>query len=217
MLNIAIIIAAAVALVALLYCEKTDLFKRRLVVKTALSCLFIVTALVQPHPVAGFYYIMLAGLFFCLGGDVFLALSGQRMFLFGLVFFLLGHVFYVVGFFYLAHINSGTWMAAVAALIVSGAVFFWLRPHLGAMLIPVAAYIIVISVMVIGAGTVLGDTGVDSTGRLAVLVGAVCFYVSDLFVARDRFLESQFVNRLIGLPLYYGGQFVLAFSVGMMH
>jgi len=107
-------------------------------------------------------------------------------------------------------------LTAVVALIVSGAVFFWLRLHLGAMLIPVAAYIIVISVMVIGAGTVLGDTGVDSTGRLAVLIGAVCFYVSDLFVARDRFLESQFVNRLIGLPLYYGGQFVLAFSVGLI-
>ncbi len=216
MINFLIIVVAVILLAGLLYFERTDQLKGKLPVKTVLSCLFIVTALVQPHPVAGFYYIMLTGLFFCLGGDVFLALPGQRMFFFGLVFFLLGHVFYVIGFFYLAHINPGTWMATLAALIVSGAVFFWLRPHLGAMLIPVAAYIIVISVMVIGAGTVLGDAGVNSTGRLAVLAGAVCFYVSDLFVARDRFLELQFVNRLIGLPLYYGGQFVLAFSVGLI-
>ncbi len=216
MMNFLIIVAAILLLAGLLYCEKTERLTGKLVVKTTLSCLFIVTVLVQPHPVAGFYYLLLAGLLFCLGGDVFLALAGQRMFLFGLVSFLLGHVFYVIGFFYLAHPNPWTWMAAAAALIVSGAVFYWLRPHLGTMLVPVAAYIGVITVMVIGAGAVLGDAGVNPAGRQAVLIGAVSFYVSDLFVARDRFLKPQFANRLIGLPLYYAGQFVLAFSVGLV-
>jgi hypothetical protein len=27
-------------------------------------------------------------------------------------------------------------------------------------------------------------------------------------------LKKKFINRLIGLPLYYSGQFLLAFSVG---
>ena len=216
MMNLLIISIAIILLVGLLYCEKAEWLKSKLVVKTSLSCLFIVTVLVQPHPVAGFYYILLAGLIFCLGGDVFLALPGQRMFLFGLVSFLLGHVFYVIGFFYLAAVNSWSAMCMVAALIVSGAVFLWLRPHLGTMLIPVAVYIVVISIMLIGAGTVLGDAGVNSAGRVTVFIGAVSFYISDLFVARDRFLKPQFVNRLIGLPLYYGGQFLLAFSVGLI-
>jgi len=70
--------------------------------------------------------------------------------------------------------------------------------------------------MVVGAWTVLGDAGLNSTGRLLVFVGAVSFYLSDLFVARDRFLKSEFTNRLIGLPLYYCGQFLLAFSVGLI-
>jgi hypothetical protein len=48
---------------------------------------------------------------------------------------------------------------------------------------------------------------------VAAFVGALGFYVSDVFVARQRFLKSEIVNRLIGLPLYYGGQFLLAFSV----
>ncbi len=39
------------------------------------------------------------------------------------------------------------------------------------------------------------------------------FYLSDLFVARERFVTSAFVNRLVGLPLYYGGQVLLALSV----
>jgi hypothetical protein len=70
--------------------------------------------------------------------------------------------------------------------------------------------------MVIGAWTVLGDAKLNYTGRLLVFTGAVCFYLSDLFVARDRFLKSEFANRLIGLPMYYVGQFLLAFSVGFI-
>jgi hypothetical protein len=49
-----------------------------------------------------------------------------------------------------------------------------------------------------------------------VFAGAVSFYFFDVFVARDRFLKSEFLNRLIGLPLYYFGQFLLAFSVGLL-
>ena len=138
------------------------------------------------------------------------------MFLFGLVSFLLGHVFYVICFFYVADISQWTWIGCLVGLLVSGLVFLWLRPHLGSMLIPVIAYIIVITVMVIGAWTVLGDTKLSYAGRLLVFIGAVSFYLSDLFVARDRFLKSEFTNRLIGLPMYYCGQFLLAFSVGLL-
>jgi hypothetical protein len=70
--------------------------------------------------------------------------------------------------------------------------------------------------MVIGAFTVVGDTRLPSPGRFLVIFGAVSFYISDLFVARDRFLKTEFVNRLIGLPLYYGGQFLFAFSIGLI-
>jgi hypothetical protein len=51
---------------------------------------------------------------------------------------------------------------------------------------------------------------------MAAFGGALGFYVSDIFVARQRFLKTDFVNRLIGLPLYYGGQFLLAFSTGWL-
>jgi hypothetical protein len=42
---------------------------------------------------------------------------------------------------------------------------------------------------------------------------AVSFYFSNVFVARDRFLKPEFLNRLIGLPLYYFGQFLLPFQL----
>jgi uncharacterized membrane protein YhhN len=216
MLNVVIIGLAVILLVGLLYFEKNGNQKGKLPTKTILSCLFIFTALVQAHLIPVYFYILLFGLIFCLGGDVFLALPQERMFLLGLVSFLLGHVLYVVGFFYVADVSQWTWTGCLVGLLVSGLVFWWLRPHLGSMLIPVIAYIIVITVMVIGAWTVLGDTKLNYAGRLLVFIGAVSFYLSDLFVARDRFLKSEFTNRLIGLPMYYVGQFLLAFSVGLI-
>ena len=216
MSNTVIIIAAAILLAGLLLFEKNGNQRGRLPTKTILSCLFILIALLQPHPLRQYGYILLIGLFFCLGGDVFLALPRERMFLFGLVSFLLGHVCYVLGFFHVADLNQWTWGGGAIGLVVSSLVFFWLRPHLGPLLIPVIAYIIVITAMVIGAFTVVGDTRLPSPGRFLVIFGAVSFYISDLFVARDRFLKTEFVNRLIGLPLYYGGQFLLAFSIGLI-
>jgi hypothetical protein len=62
---------------------------------------------------------------------------------------------------------------------------------------------------------VLRADALSLSHRLLVFCGAVCFYFSDIFVARDRFIANQFMNRLLGLPLYYLGQFLLAFSAGI--
>jgi hypothetical protein len=40
----------------------------------------------------------------------------------------------------------------------------------------------------------------------------VLFWLSDLCVARERFVTQGFVNRAIGLPLYYGAVLVLALA-----
>ena len=211
-----IIILSIPLLGTLLFFEKQGNHRAVLPVKTLLSLLFIVTAVVQPHPLPGYYYLLLIGLIFCLGGDVFLALPQEKMFLCGLVSFLLGHVFYVIAFFAVAQLNIWTWMALGICLVLSGGIYFWLRPHLGSMNMPVLFYVIVITVMVVGACTVLGDHRLTQSGRILVFWGAVSFYFSDVFVARDRFLKPEFLNRLIGLPLYYFGQFLLAFSIGFL-
>jgi hypothetical protein len=39
------------------------------------------------------------------------------------------------------------------------------------------------------------------------------FYLSDLAVARERFVSSTFWNRAWGVPLYFGAQLVLASTV----
>jgi uncharacterized membrane protein YhhN len=215
-INISIIVLAVGLLAGLLYAEKKEALKARLAVKTVLSSLFILSAAIQYHPMVPYYRFILAGLIFCLGGDVFLALPRQKMFLYGLLSFLLGHLFYVAAFFYTVGVNQGTVIGLVISAMASGGVFLWLRPHLGAMEIPVIFYILVISAMVVVACSVLAAGELVLSGRMLVFIGALSFYVSDVFVARQRFLKTEFLNRLSGLPLYYSGQFMLAFSVGLL-
>jgi len=74
----------------------------------------------------------------------------------------------------------------------------------------VRAYMVVITAMVACAiGTVVAH------GGLAILVGALAFYLSDLSVARDRFVSPGFDNKLWGWPLYFGAQLVLAATVSL--
>jgi uncharacterized membrane protein YhhN len=84
------------------------------------------------------------------------------------------------------------------------------------MKIPVIFYMIVISVMLTGAWAVFGDCSLARSGRIMIFAGALLFYLSDLFLARHRFVKEDFSNRLMGLPMYYTGQFLLAFSVGFL-
>jgi uncharacterized membrane protein YhhN len=215
-LNIIIIVLSGILLPFLLYYEYRENRKGLLPTKTALSALFVMTLLVQPHPIPFYYHVLLIGLLFCLGGDVFLALPQDKMFRLGLVSFLIGHIFYIIGFFGVARINIWTWVGTLIVFIFSGYIYYWLKPRLGSMKVPVLAYIIVITIMLSGAWSILGDSSFAWTGRIMVFSGASCFYVSDLFVARDRFVKKEPANRFIGLPLYYVGQFLLAFSVGLL-
>ena len=209
-------ILAAILLLVLLVYEKREEEKPRLIAKTILSCLFVFVAFLQPSPVPSYGNFILIGLIFCLAGDVCLALPGDKIFRAGLVAFLVGHIFYVIGFTYLVPVSNWFIPGAILFWVFSLLVFLWLRPHLKAMMVPVVVYILVITVMASGAWAVFDKSASAFWGRIFVFVGALLFYVSDVFVARNQFVKREFLNRLIGLPLYYAGQFLLAFSVGLL-
>lgn len=213
--NITIIILSSILLPVLLHFESTKNRKGLVPIKTLLSLLFVFIALLQPHPHSAYYHVLLTGLLFCLCGDICLTLP-HRVFPMGLIAFLLGHVFYVIAFFRLSGLNSWSWSGAVVLFLIGGGVALWLKPYLGRMKWPVLAYIVVISLMVLGAFTILGHGQLSPVARTVIFSGALAFYISDVFVARDRFIRAEGLNRVVGLPLYYGGQFLLAFSVGMV-
>lgn len=215
-MNAIIIVFGFILLVGLLYYEKKEDRKPLLIVKSILSLLFVITGLLQLHPVPAYYHYLFVGLIFCLIGDVCLALPQKKAFMVGLVAFLVGHVLYIFSFSSLTQIYY--WISAWLFIIfcMSALIFLWLRPHLKSMLIPVLLYILVITVMASGAWAVFWKSSFQISGRVFILLGSLCFYFSDVFVARNKFIKEEYRNRLLGLPLYYTGQFLLAFSVGLL-
>ncbi len=142
-------------------------------------------------------------------GDVFLLSQKPRPFLLGLGAFLLAHVAYAVAF--VAYGQDTEWSLVALAVLAVPAFFVlrWLGPRLPAtMRLPVRAYVAVISgMMALAIGTFAAG------GKPILPIGAAAFYLSDLAVARDRFVAPGFANRLVGLPLYYFAQLCLAWSV----
>lgn len=151
-------------------------------------------------------------------GDVFLIGTG-RLFLAGLGAFLLAHVGYAAAFVVRGVAVAPAVMGAAVMVAVGLSVLRWLHDAdlSGGYRVPVAAYVTAIGVMVaLAMGTAWPDFTVGGevarTGR-AVLLGAAGFTVSDILVARQRFVRQDPWNRLVGLPLYYAAQLLLASSV----
>ena len=215
-MNGLIVILGIFLLFGVLYYEKKKNKIPRIITKSILSSLFVITVLLQPHSAPAYFNYLFVGLIFCLVGDVCLALPQKKAFMGGLVAFLIGHLLYIFSFSSLIPISH--WFSPGLFIIVgiSAFIFFWLRPHLKSMLIPVLIYILVITLMASGALAVFGKSSFQTSGRALILTGSLCFYVSDLFVARHRFIKQEYLNRLFGLPLYYTGQFMLAFSIGFL-
>jgi uncharacterized membrane protein YhhN len=215
-MNGLIIILGIILLFGLLYYEKKNDRKPLLIVKSILSLLFVMTALLQPHLFPAYYHTLFIGLIFCFIGDVCLALPQEKAFMGGLIAFLIGHILYIFSFSSLIQIDQ--WISGLSFYLfgISALIFLWLRPHLKSMLIPVLLYIVVITVMLSGAWAVFLKSSFQTSGKTLLLAGSLCFYFSDVFVARDKFIKEEYRNRLLGLPLYYAGQFLLAFSVGLM-
>jgi uncharacterized membrane protein YhhN len=153
---------------------------------------------------------LMAGMLFCwLGDQLLVAQTGRRLFVTGLAAFLIGHLLYSTAF--LARGVAGPAMAAgfVIMSVFAWRVGRWLGPHLDSkMRVPVNLYVAAISLMVI---TAAGSFRMH--GSWALLAGAVLFLISDLAVARNRFVAPGIVNRLWGLPVYFTAQMLLAASV----
>jgi uncharacterized membrane protein YhhN len=191
----------AVALAVLLWAEIAGRPAIRAVAKTSCSLSFVAVAI--SGGVHGWLPVLVtAGLAISVVGDVLLLSRSQGAFLGGLVAFLLAHVAYATAF---APSSSRPLLLLPVVAFAVASVLAWLWPRLGPMRLPVIAYCVVI-----GAMTWLA-LGVP---RPLVRAGAVLFFLSDLLVARGRFVRPGKVNQLVGWPLYYAGQFLLALAAG---
>jgi uncharacterized membrane protein YhhN len=197
------------ALALLLLAESRQSHAGKWLFKPVASLGFILTALACGALDSVYGIIILVGLVLSLVGDVLLIPRRHLAFLAGLVAFLLGHVAYVVafvvhGFMPLAAILAGLALVGFGLVLARRD----LRRIDAGMHGPVLAYGIVITAMLALA---VGATAAG--GSWLIVTGAALFYLSDLSVARDRLIETSFLQRAWGLPAYFIGQLMLAASV----
>lgn len=194
----------------LLYAVHGERSRVEWLAKPAASATFIVTGVLTGGLDSSFGRIILVGLVLAAVGDVLLIPKSKATFLGGLVAFLAGHVAYAVAFA-IRGLDPPSVLAACLPIVVAAAVVLrWLWPHVEAkMRVPVLCYVLVISSMVaLAVGTAV------HTHAWVLLAGAVAFYLSDLAVARHRFVKQAFLNRAWGLPLYFFAQMLLASHAG---
>ncbi|MEE2901071.1 MAG: lysoplasmalogenase [Myxococcota bacterium] len=198
-----------VSMLAMLFCE-FKLYERGIATfKVIASTAFVIAGYFQGGEGTFYGTCILAALILSWWGDVFLLSKSEPVFKLGILAFLLGHVAYVVAFAQ----SAFSWTGAAAGLGVVGLIALlvgrWLIPKLESGMRPaVIAYITVISIMVVFASALS-----VATMHFQVLLGATMFFVSDLAVAKHRFVSPGFANKIWGLPLYYGAQIILVYTI----
>jgi uncharacterized membrane protein YhhN len=199
----------AVACCALVVLQLLDHRVPAIAAKLLASSAFIALAVYSGGLSSLYGRLITAGLALSWCGDMFLTGQSREAFLGGLGAFLLAHVAYTAAFVARGYQRSWAFGAAVPITAIAIGVWTWLEPHTPAdMSIPVRAYIMIISLMVIFA---FGTHG--RTRSLLITGGAVAFFLSDLSVAALRLVQTEHATYVVGLPLYYVAQVCLALSV----
>ena len=195
-----------VSLVALLVAEFRGSQIGRWIAKPLASTGFVAAAMAGGALDTQYGRWVVGGLVLGWLGDVLLIPKQKTAFLLGLGSFLLGHLAFALAF---AMRGVDPLLLGAAMLVLLGPAFAalrWLAPHVSeSMAVPVRAYVAVITLMVATAAGTL-----RSEGGGVVFLGALFFFLSDLAVARERFIESTPYNKLWGLPLYYVAQLLIA-------
>ncbi len=205
------IAALALACAGLLFAEVRHWRIGRTCFKTVASTMFVLLAWQLGAMGSVYGRALLTALALSWLGDVLLLSGRSRVFLAGIGSFLLAHLafscaFALKGFDARAFTIGLIFMAGLGIAILR-----WLNPHLsGLYRVAVPAYVLAIMSMV-----AFGFSAGAASGNAWIPAGAVLFAISDVSVARDRFVSPGYVNRLWGLPLYYAAQIVLVTTLGL--
>ncbi|MBG9587467.1 lysoplasmalogenase [Cytobacillus firmus] len=149
--------------------------------------------------------LIVIGLFFCMLGDGFIAVS----FVAGLGAFLVGHLFYLTGFLKMSRMTK----LRLAAIIPIGMYSLIIGSQLiaslseaenDALVIPVIAYMLVISLMALSA---------ILTGNRLAIAGTILFVISDSILSWNMFVADIVYSDVLVMTTYYSAQFLIARSL----
>lgn len=155
------------------------------------------------------------GLVFSLVGDIDL-LFPKRLFLLGLVAFMLAHICYIIGFNQEPlQFQPGLALLLVLLAVTDYSLFVRLvRSPAGRQLrIPIAFYILVISLMVFSTLACLVRPMWTAAAAGFVALGGVLFMISDSILAYNRFVRSTPHAHLVVMSTYHLAQICLITGV----
>lgn len=155
-------------------------------------------------------------------GDIALVGSSRRHVAAGMGLFFLAHVAFAAGFYAvlterhtLGEALPALIGCTVPTLIGSGLTVRWSWAGMGPLRPAGAVYGVAVAATG-GLALALAVLAPRAPGAVVVGLGGLLFFVSDIAVARQRFVKEAWINRALGLPAYYGGQLLLATSVGLV-
>lgn len=210
--TLAPVVLSAVAVIALVACDQCQFRPGRYLFKPLAAVAFIWLAWELGATDSSYGRWLLAGLIACMAGDLLLMPEGESTFLAGLGAFLCGHLLFAVAFLQLPLDFAGPAFSVAPALLLLLFANRWLLPSVpGDMKLPVSAYMLVITGMLLCSAATVGQP----VAALAIC-GAWGFAISDLAVARQQFVHPSRWNGLWGTPLYFLSQMVLAASISQI-
>ncbi len=174
----------------------------------------------QPLPVLCFAL----GILLSLLGDVALMVSyarlSNRFFMLGLSAFLLAHVAYIIGLNLPLPDVSPLWSLGLALLLALSASRLLKRILAGVhkkglrrLALPVALYGLVITLMLLSALLTLYRSDWLASAAGLVSLGAALFYLSDILLAWNKFVNPIRRGRLANMIAYHLGQAALVAGI----
>lgn len=137
-------------------------------------------------------------------GDIFLALSFEGSFVFGLGAFLIAQLIYAVTFFkHRTNLDSPANRVILSTAILGFATImaFYILPSTNELFIPVAAYLSVI--------TFMGISGALSNMHKVTVIGTLSFIASDAILAQSLFKTPLPYSSFLVMTTYYFAQYLI--------
>jgi len=147
---------------------------------------------------------VVAALIASAAGDIFLALTFERSFIFGLGAFLVAQLIYAVTFV----VNRSKLESPANRVILSTAILgfatlmaFYILPSTNELFIPVTAYL--------GVITFMGISAALSNMHKITVIGALSFIASDAILAQSIFKEPLPFSSFLVMTTYYFAQYLI--------
>ena len=159
--------------------------------------------------------ILLTALSFSWIGDIILMFStkGELYFIGGLVAFLFSHIFYIIVFnkqlkVYLRKSKFIYWIGITVIIIYLAAIMLLLLPNLGELMLPVFAYALIISIMLLFA-----LKGWQKPANSYILIGAIIFVASDSILALNKFYATLQYSTFLIMLTYLTAQYLIVIGI----